>query len=83
LDQLNVKNKSLEHGNELISQQEALSSHSLKMEQLQQELIETKQELEQQCLMQTTMEMQYHNWTTTLKGWGLLSTRPNILTKGQ
>jgi TolA-binding protein len=32
LKQLNVRVKSLEHGNELTSQQEALSSHSLKME---------------------------------------------------
>ncbi len=31
------------------------------MEQLQQELVETKRELEQQCVMQKGMEIQYHN----------------------
>jgi hypothetical protein len=72
-----VKVKSLEHGNEFTTQQEALSSHSLKMEQLQQKLVETKQKLEQQCAMQTSMEIQYHNWTTVLRRWGLLSTRPS------
>jgi hypothetical protein len=61
LEQLNAKVKSLEHGNELVAQQETLSSHSLKMEQLQQELVETKRELEQQCVMQKGMEIQYHN----------------------
>ncbi len=35
------------------------------MEQLQQKLVETKWELEQQCAMQKGMEIQYHNWRTT------------------
>jgi hypothetical protein len=35
LGKLNVRVKSLEWGNELVGQQETLSSHSLKMEQLQ------------------------------------------------
>jgi hypothetical protein len=35
------------------------------MEQLQQELVETKWELEQQYAMQKGMEIRYHNWRAT------------------